>query len=331
MRWCEKIVPAVLLAVVFGAVAQADPVSGTLYFTTFAGAPQVHSVGFNWNGASLGLSSVTNIGSTIGADGLLFDPNNSGKLLVGGQSSFALNDITIAGGANSFVAVGAAGQSYHLALTPGGTTLWNMPNGGSPFISIVNLPFGTNGTSFPVSGSDTDVRGVAFIGSQGFYGSAGDGSTSGDLGLISFNGVSFTTTALLTGVPAHGLTFDPFTGDLIVSSGDEIQQYSWNGTTLTLVSSVTIPGEQFDQTAADGKGHLFAASNFGDLTFIDYDASGKIGVGSVQTQFLASNLDDVAPLSGLGSQTVPEPSSIFLLGSALLGVVGYTRRKSRPA
>ena len=256
MRWCENIVLAVLLAFVLGTAAQADPVSGTLYFTTFAGPPQVHSVDFNWNGASLGLSAVTNIGSTLGADGLLFDPNNSGKLLVGGQGTGALNDITIATGVDSAVAVGAANQSFHLAVTPNGTTLWNMPNGGSPFISVVPLPFGANGTSFPVTGDDTDVRGVAFIGNQGFYGSTIDGSTSGNLGLISFNGVTFTTTRLLSGVPAHGLTFDPFTGDLIVSSGDEIQQYSWDGTKLTLVSSVTVGGEVFDQTAADGKGPL---------------------------------------------------------------------------
>lgn len=38
----------------------------------------------------------------------------------------------------------------------------SMANGQNAFISVVGLPFGTNGTSFPVTGDDRDIRGAIF-------------------------------------------------------------------------------------------------------------------------------------------------------------------------
>lgn len=313
------------LACLLSLAAHADNLTGTLYFTTFGGGSNVHSVGYTYvPNTSFTLGSVTNLTPTPGADGILFDPQN-GKLVVGGQSTGNLSEEAPTGGPVTSVHVGSAGQSYHLALTQGNTSIWNLPNGGSAFISVVGLPFGTNGTSYSVVGPDTDIRGVIWdpLVSQYFYTTACDGCT-GNFGTITFNGSVFTTSRVASGLFAHGITFDPFTGDLIINSANTVQQITPGGVVL---GTLTHNGSQFDQAAVDGKGHLFVASNNGDLEFVDYSSTGNIGTASfTNNQFLANTLDDIAPLSGQGAPT-PEPGTLAMFGSGVVALTGVLRRK----
>ena len=128
---------------------------------------------------------------------------------------------------------------------------------------------------------------------------------------------------------AHVLSFDPFSNDVNMNSGTTINQF--DSTSGTIVASLAFSGHQFDQAAEDGKGHLFVADNNGHLAFVDYDnVSNKHINGSgnfTADPFLITHLDDIAPLSGAGSQPVPEPATMLLLGSGLIGLVGYGRKK----
>jgi hypothetical protein len=63
-----------------GFEAMANPVTGTLFYTTFSGGTNLHSVDFNFNGTTFVLSNNTGLANLSGADGLLFAPN--GHLLV---------------------------------------------------------------------------------------------------------------------------------------------------------------------------------------------------------------------------------------------------------
>jgi hypothetical protein len=320
----------------FAQTAMADPVLGTLYYTTFAAGTNLHRVDFNWDGSTFALSNNTGLANLSGADGLLFGPN--GNLLVGAQAN---NIIEVTPTGTVVTNRNPGGGSFHLALSSNSSTaiVYNVNNGGcaNHCISAVQLSAGglsANGFLYTVSGtntSDLDVRGVIFDPADNtwYYGTAGDGATNGEFGTVAFDDTLHTAklTRLLSNVPAHGLTYDPFTTDIIFSSDTLIQQYR-PGLGM-VISSVNFGGNfQFDQTAADGMGHLFGASNDGVLAFLDYDASGLIGTGVTRSQFLALNLDDVAPLSGLGSNQAPEPTTLALLGLGLAGIAATRRRRS---
>ena len=311
----------------------ADPVSGTLFYTTFQGGNNVHKVDFNYDGTTFTLGPRIDIAATNGADGLLFAPD--GNLLVAGQG-FNLTEVSTGGAIVKTVNPG--NPSFHLALNGDGSlvySLWNggggAPIGASP---LIGGGLSTNGTPYSVScapgtACSTDVRGVILdtTNNTWYYGTAFDGDINGQFGSVVFDDILHTAvlTPILFDVPAHGLTFDPFTNDIIFSSQNVIDQF--NPVTGTIVSTLNGPGN-FDQSAVDGKGHLFVASNSGFLEFADYRATGLIGTPTfTASPFLAPALDDIAPLSGLGGGgQVPEPSSILLFGTAL-AVVGYRLRK----
>lgn len=302
----------------------ASPTSGDLFFTTYSGSTNVNKTSYSYDGVTtFTLGAVTNIASTPGADGIIFAPD--GDLIVGGQGN-AVHKVDP--GTGFFTTVTAGGTaSYHVMLDPTGTQVYSAGIPGS----LATIPLGpfAAGTAHTLSGDDLAITTIAFDTTGKAYYTASGSSGVGNFGTIDLT--TYTTTRTMASVDAaHGMSFDAYTGKLVLFGSSHISQIALSDLT-TLYSDFVSVGENFDQGSVDGKGHIFAASNFGNLLFMDYGASGKVGdvTNFSAKTFLAAALDDIAPLSGAGSQ-VPEPETLFLLPLGLVGLF-LARGKRRVA
>jgi hypothetical protein len=253
-----------LLLSLLPAAHAATVLTGDLFYSTFQtqggpAGPNIYKVHFVYDNApSLTLSSDCNVAALPGADGLIFDPNDSsGKtILVGEQSANLVASIALGANpcsgsvATPVKADGTApsgkgnGQAYGLAATPDKSHLWMFPNDLVPnpnHINVATLPLSTDGVPHTVTGVDglgsgpnPTLRAVAFIGNQAYYGDANDNVSDGHMGTLS---ASFVTarvvvvddtaggsTDLNGSLPTHGMEYDTYSGCIIASSGNQIWQ-----------------------------------------------------------------------------------------------------------
>jgi uncharacterized membrane protein len=289
--------------------------SAALYYTQFGSTGGVSSVTIGYDGSSLTIGTPTAVTTNAPGDGLIFLPN--GNLLVGGERVTEINPTT--GAVVGSVAV----VGDHLALDPSATKVWTSDQGtgvaGQPGPLVeIDLPSLT-AVTHNLHGDDSSVTHLAFTPDGTAFYTVSSPSGTGGFGLIDLS--TFTTRRLVSNLQgAHGLSYDPYTGDLIMVGDASVVQF--DPRTLQIVSTLNFPGSgfQLDQGAVDGHGHLYAADNNGHLIFVDYSATGLVGDARdfVSTPFLATTLDDFAPVSGLGAP------GVALTVNHLLPASGYT-------
>ena len=268
--------------------------SGDLYFTRYAGTPNVMKVHFDYSNGKFTLDKPKAIATLEGVDGLAFAPD--GDLLVGGQGG-TVHKVKVADG--KFKDVKAGGGAWHVSIDPSGKKAWVTGIPG-PVTEIPLAPFG-DGIRHDLQGDDTSVTTIVFDGSGHAYYTSGGSGGYGNVGNIDLK--TFTTKRRMENVPAaHGMAFDRFSGDLLLFGSNHITQV--DPKTMKVVSDREIKASvTLDQGTVDGNGYVFIASNNGQLVFVDYSSSKRIGTSGsyVAVQVLASSLDDVAPLTGAGS------------------------------
>ena len=329
----KRLIAAAAAALVSTLVAtdvQAGPVDVTLFYTTFSGGQNVWKVQATYNGNGTAgngtyvLSGDVNIASTGGADGIVLNPNN-GQLLIGGQGN-AVHQVNPSTG--TFTTATPGVNAFHLAVDPSKNVVWASGIPGALSAVPIN-PFGAAGTVKTLSGNDTSLTSLAFTpGGTVYYTASGSGGF-GNFGTIDLS--TGVTTRLLSNVPAaHGMQYDPFSNTLILGGDSHISQISL--ATNTIVGDLAVPGDNFDQGAVDGLGHIFWADNNGRMFFMDYSTTGDVGssLNFVSNVFFKGSLDDIAPLIGAGgTNPVPEPETyaLMLAGLGALGAVARRRRQ----
>jgi len=106
----------------------------------------------------------TGLAATLGADGIVFSPNNN-QLLVSGQTQPHIYQVSTAGGDVFTASLTLANNfpNYHLAVDPSGTTVWagGTEGGTSGLLSQPINASGFNGSSplHTITGPDTKITG----------------------------------------------------------------------------------------------------------------------------------------------------------------------------
>lgn len=292
--------------------AAAHPVSWDVYYTRFAGSPNLKRAEIQFDGERVTLGPRRTVAAIEGADGLVFAPD--GDLLVGGQGDRVHKVRTEGGGEH--VTVSAGGQdAFHLALDPSGRRAWTSGLPGH-LVEIPLQPF-SDGIAHPLRGDDRTITSIAFDDRGIAFYTAADHRGGGNFGVLDLG--TFSTRRLLSSLPAaHAITFDPFTGDLFLFGANQIAQIDPRNPRDIKSSLVFNQESLFDQGSTDGEGHLVVARTSGHVVFIDFAVSGLVGDASnfVAAAFVDSNLDDIAPLAGLGATPTTAASSAILAGPA---------------
>jgi hypothetical protein len=317
-------------------IAAAEGGNNSTIAFNFAGNKFVGSVYFGANNNQLYSTNLTG-GSVVPFGGPI--PGASGEVVIGaslGQAGFATGDIYAGSEAN--------GQIWHIANSGGAPVLFaTVPSG------VVRQIFFDPGSSFGGNMLVTTTTGNIY-----------KITSTGVISLVAAIGED------TEGIDIATSAWGPFAGDLLVSSegSGSLRLISPGGTVTPVLSLGAFPGAEtvsiapLDLNPADPLEGFYVANYPFNIQFApasNFTSQGLLGDAIVTDEFGGSTAWDVHYDSGTGTftktpftftgnsinqfedgifvtpqriaETVPEPSSLFLLGTGLFGFAGILRHK----
>jgi hypothetical protein len=320
--------------------------TGSIYYTNYS---DHHVRCLDVQGGVAG--GTTDLALLPGADGIMFDPTDANRLLVGGQLQNSIYSLSTSGGGYSVLnASPITNGAFHLtsmdaapgAKVAGGSlalpTILASSQEGPQMNGLALVSMGTGAVDNRlISGTQAGrVSGVKVGKNQTVYITDSPNTGIGgqlytvDLTTNVATLVNVAGTGSLASQNLHSLWFDEWTGHLFAGGAKHLEEIdleaaggptllrSWDFSALIPESGTNGPGH-IDQISSDAFGNMFAASNAGEIIYVDLAGA---ATPQMLTQVADISLDDLV----VGPTTVPEPATLLLAG---LGLVSLSLRKKR--
>lgn len=287
-------------------IAQKDIISGIVAYTIYDGTaernntiPNVKRIAYRYDGSKFTLGVAVPIATTLGADGITALPN--GNLVVGSEGH-EVYLVSPQAGPIKIAQIAGTVESDHVTYDSQRNVIWTSgysSSGSGEGLAEIPLPTFAGAIIRQVKGDDVHVTHIAFDTAHKAYYTNSQPQGHGSFGVVDLD--TFTTTRKINNIPAaHGISFDHFTNTLFLVGSNHITQI--DPITFAIISDWVAPPEhsqfELDQAAFDGRGHLWATSNDGNIVFIDFSRTRKIAdpANYQSIQFIDTKLDDVTLL-----------------------------------
>jgi hypothetical protein len=295
------IVAIVLMAIgIFAGPARAGrPANGYFYFTfsrDFAG-DNIGKVEWNWDGRSkfyLGVPQTFPRVPTINSLVYTYDD----QLMIAGK--YENEAYKIKPGAKSWDTAKSTWKlPEHIFVEPGLKSAWITDNRGYLYRTPI-APFGAV-TEVRPTGSEKGVNTISYRDAETAWYTQSTLFDSSHIGVLDPNTMA-TQRKLTIGTFVNDSHYDPFTKNVVLCGDKTLSQY--DPETNAIVSKRVFGHvSQLYSCVVDGEGHMILSSWKGDIYFIDYSATGKIGDADnfTDSTFLVDGMFYVTPLIGPGS------------------------------
>jgi streptogramin lyase len=282
-------------------LAASSPLSATILYGTSDSQSALIKIDTVLMTSSLVLNTPSNPDSLIfdGVGRIIYDDINTGEIRR--YDPNLLSDTLLSS---------LGGTPVDLQLEPGGNSvLVSLFTGGK--IDRIDL------NTFAVSTLGTyggNPEGLAYDPAGNLFANLGTRDSGPNKFIARLDPVTGAILQQSAGISAlDGLVYDAFTGQLFASLLNNAEVCAFNPVTLLMGTCYAgIPSP--DGITSDGAGNIFVVSR-GDSHVYRVDLT--VSSGNVSQNVLIAGLDDLAPASGLGSNT-PEPSAIFLAAGGFL-------------